>query len=151
MKSGLKMKIADKERKHEHSPNGSLLMMDFWGCDGGILNCQEFLLKHSVIAAKVAGMRVMANLIIPFTPQGISLVLILSESHLTIHTSPEFGYAGIDIFTCGRGNPEIACEYLTGALKPQYVISKRFSRGILQSSIEANSGNKKEVKIYAER
>ncbi len=139
------------QRVNGHSPQGSLLVYDFWGCHYQLLNSPEFLLTHAIVAAKMAEMQVLANLIIPFNPQGLSIALILSESHLTIHTTPECGYAGIDIFTCGKGNPEVACEYLIDILKPKHVISKRFARGFIQSSIEADSKNERKVEIYAER
>ena len=48
-----------------------------------------------------------------FDPQGVTAVVLLSESHLSIHTWPEYGYAAIDAFTCGdRTDPEKACDFL---------------------------------------
>ena len=141
----------DNRRINDFSPRGFLLVLDSWGCEFGLLNSPEFLLTHAIAAAKMTGMQVLADLIIPFSPQGFTIVQVLSESHLTIHTAPECSYAGIDIFTCGKGNPEIACEYLIGVLKPEHVISKRFARGMIQSNIDEDSENEKEVEIYAER
>ncbi len=118
------------------SPQGSLLVLDCWGCKFDLLNSPEFLLTHAILAAEMAGMHVLANLIIPFSPQGLTIVIVLSESHLTIHTTPEWGYAGIDIFTCGEGKPEAASAYLFEVLKPKNVISQRFQRGIIKSNTE---------------
>lgn len=58
----------------------------------------------------------MDEISIEFTPQGITAVCLLSESHLSIHTWPEKKYAAIDIFTCGEHcDPEVACRYLIAA------------------------------------
>ena len=53
-----------------------------------------------------------------FDPQGVTAVVLLSESHLSIHTWPEYGYAAIDAFTCGdRTDPEKACDFLLKTFK----------------------------------
>ena len=53
-----------------------------------------------------------------FDPQGVTAVVLLSESHLSIHTWPEYGYAAIDAFTCGdRTDPEKACDFLRKTFK----------------------------------
>lgn len=51
-----------------------------------------------------------------FTPQGVSVVVVLEESHLSIHTWPEVGYAAVDMYTCGHGDPERAHEVLMKGL-----------------------------------
>ena len=52
-----------------------------------------------------------------FNPYGVSGVIIIKESHLTIHTWPEYGYAAIDIFTCGKIYMDKGIEYLKEHLK----------------------------------
>lgn len=47
-----------------------------------------------------------------FAPQGVSGVVIISESHLTIHSFPEHGYASIDVYTCGDLDPNVAADYI---------------------------------------
>ena len=65
-----------------------------------------------------------------FQPQGITGIVLLAESHLAIHTWPEFNYTAIDIFTCGdKANPEKALEYLKEKLKPKRVEIKKIKRG----------------------
>lgn len=65
-----------------------------------------------------------------FQPQGITGIVLLAESHLAIHTWPEFNYTAIDIFTCGdKANPEKALEYLKEVLQPKRVEIKKIKRG----------------------
>lgn len=65
-----------------------------------------------------------------FQPQGITGIVLLAESHLAIHTWPEFNYTAIDIFTCGdKANPEKALEYLREVLQPKRVEIKKIKRG----------------------
>jgi len=112
------------------NPNGMLIILDLWGCEFGILNHPSFLFYQAKLAAEQANMQVLAISIVPFKPQGLSLALILGESHLTIHTSPEYGYAAIDVFTCGKGNPLLAAKYLCDVLKPEEVSIKKIERGV---------------------
>ena len=54
-----------------------------------------------------------------FQPQGVTIVALLSESHISIHTWPENGSAALDVFTCGDTNPETAMQYMVEKLKAQ--------------------------------
>jgi S-adenosylmethionine decarboxylase proenzyme len=65
-----------------------------------------------------------------FTPQGVSGVVVIAESHLTVHTWPEHGYAAVDVFTCGR--PEVAesvMELIIASLQAVTVHRTSFDRG----------------------
>lgn len=69
------------------------------------------------VAAKAAGATIVASVFQPFHPQGVSGVVVIEESHLSIHTWPEHGYASVDFFTCGDGTPERAHEVLREGLE----------------------------------
>jgi S-adenosylmethionine decarboxylase len=64
-----------------------------------------------------------------FTPQGVTAVCLLSESHISIHTWPEKHYAAVDIFTCGDHTmPDKACQFMVDALEskqPKMTVLKR--------------------------
>jgi S-adenosylmethionine decarboxylase len=47
-----------------------------------------------------------------FSPQGVTAICLLSESHISIHTWPEKGEAAVDVFTCGESEPKIACDII---------------------------------------
>ncbi len=114
--------------------DGTLIAIDLWGVDFEVLNQPSSLCHEAMLAAEKAGMHVLAISIVPFHPQGLSLALILGESHLTIHTSPEYGYAAIDVFTCGGGNPLLAVEHLCTHLKPKEICLEKFRRGVKPKS-----------------
>lgn len=65
-----------------------------------------------------------------FTPNGgVSGVAVLAESHISIHSWPEYGYAALDVFMCGRTNPRRTIDVLKEAFKPKKVIVKEHLRG----------------------
>jgi S-adenosylmethionine decarboxylase len=66
-----------------------------------------------------------------FQPQGVTTFALLAESHISIHTWPELGYAAIDIFTCGRrAMPERACDFLIGAFEAGRHSVQQMERGV---------------------
>ena len=80
---------------------GRHILCEAYGCDKEILNDVRHVEKIMVAAALAAGAEVREVAFHHFSPQGVSGVVVISESHLAIHTWPEFGYAAIDVFTCG--------------------------------------------------
>lgn len=93
----------------EHPTIGHHYIVEASGCDpkiiGNINKVQEILVK----AAEIAGVKVWAVTFNIFPPNGVSGVVVISESHISIHTWPERGYAALDIYTCGgEGDPEEA-------------------------------------------
>jgi S-adenosylmethionine decarboxylase len=93
--------------------------VELYDCDSKLLNDISFIKETMLAAAKKSGATVLGESFHQFSPQGVSGVIIIAESHLTIHTWPEHGYAGADIFTCGtRVKPEKAAEVIIARLKP---------------------------------
>ena len=69
-----------------------------------------------------------------FSPHGVSGVVIISESHLAIHTWPELGYAAVDLFTCGENcDPKIAYDFLKAAFSSKSGSYSELRRGMLQA------------------
>ena len=65
-----------------------------------------------------------------FTPNGgVSGVAVLSESHISIHSWPEYGYAAIDIFMCGHAKPQLSIDVIRQAFEPDEIIVKEELRG----------------------
>jgi S-adenosylmethionine decarboxylase len=84
-----------------------------------------------VTAAKAARATIMESAFHRFEPQGVSGTVILAESHLSIHTWPEKGYAAMDFYTCGdHTDPWLACEYAADALRAKSLLTTEFKRGI---------------------
>ena len=114
---------------------GRHLLLELKGCDKEVLNDTGFLREVLLAAAGAAGATVLGESFHHFNPHGVSGVVIIAESHLCIHTWPEYGYAAVDIFTCGDSvKPELAIKPLVeklGAKDPSYIELKR---GILQNN-----------------
>jgi len=111
---------------------GRHVLAEIWGCDFDILNNAQKVEEFMVKAALEAGAEVRECVFHKFSPQGISGVVVISESHLAIHTWPELGYAAVDVFTCGdRVNPWDACNYLSSMFKAKKMSAKETKRGIL--------------------
>ena len=101
-----------------------------YGCSFDKLNNLEQTKQVIIDAVKQAGMTFLEFSSFVFEPQGFTAVALLSESHLSIHTYPECGYAAIDVFTCGDDSkPERAVEILTGFFTPERVDSQMAARG----------------------
>ena len=81
-------------------------------------------------AAIAAGTTVVSCVFQPFDPQGVTGVVVVEESHLSIHTWPEYGYAAVDFFTCGDGVPEAAHRVLFDGLLAQRAEKMYVERGM---------------------
>ncbi|ALS79056.1 MULTISPECIES: adenosylmethionine decarboxylase [Planococcus] len=95
---------------------GRHVIAELWQCDFDKLNDMDFIEQTFVDAALKSGAEVREVAFHKFAPQGVSGVVIISESHLTIHSFPEHGYASVDVYTCGDLDPTIAAEYIADAL-----------------------------------
>ena len=109
---------------------GRLVALDLHGASSELLNSPGFLLTEAKRAAEIAGMTVLAVTVVPFRPQGLTITVTLGESHLAIHTAPEHGYAAVDVFTCGPGNPMKAVQHLIKVLNPKFTKIRSQRRGI---------------------
>lgn len=76
--------------------------MELSGCCPELLNSTQRVESLLLGAAMDAGATVVSSHFHPFVPQGLSGVIVIAESHITIHTWPEHGYAAVDVFTCGE-------------------------------------------------
>ncbi|OUM98079.1 MAG: S-adenosylmethionine decarboxylase proenzyme [Firmicutes bacterium ZCTH02-B6] len=124
---------------------GRHILCEAYGCDPEVLNDRRVVEQIMVDAALLAGAEVREVAFHKFSPQGVSGVVVISESHLAIHTWPELGYAAIDVFTCGSTvDPWEACNYLIKMFRATMVETQEVARGIqpgvaLQRHVEANA------------
>ena len=81
-------------------------------------------------AADAVGATVLRHAFHPFEPDGVSGVVVIAESHLSIHTWPGRGYAAIDIFTCGGLDPRPGCELLASGLGAESFRLQEILRGL---------------------
>lgn len=91
---------------------GIHLLIELTGCK--FLDDIDVIETAMVKAAEAAGATILQKFFHKFSPYGVSGAIVIAESHLTIHTWPEYGYAAVDVFTCGdRCNPYDAAEVLS--------------------------------------
>lgn len=128
-----------KIMKEEKGMNtlGRHILAEMYGCSEEILNNVHEIEKIMVESALEAGAEVREVAFHKFSPQGVSGVVVISESHLTIHTWPELGYAAVDVFTCGdRINPWDACNYLTDRFNAKDMTATEVKRGIFVKPVK---------------
>lgn len=115
----------------EYSTFGRHVVVDAWGVRYELLNDVKFLEKSLVEAAEACGATVLSVQSKQFTPQGATVLVLLSESHISIHTYPEKGFAALDCYTCGETvDPQIAVEYMVQVLQPEKYHAKMLTRGL---------------------
>jgi S-adenosylmethionine decarboxylase proenzyme len=113
---------------------GKHLLLELKGCNKELLNDISFLREALLAAAVEAGATILGESFHQFNPQGVSGVVIIAESHICIHTWPEYGYAAADIFTCGSSvQPEKVAEIILGKLGGNNHSINKMPIGILNS------------------
>jgi S-adenosylmethionine decarboxylase proenzyme len=80
---------------------GRQILIEFYGCEETTLKDTELIRLYMNEAAVIAGATIVGEMFHSFNPAGVSGVVVIAESHLAIHTWPEYRYAAVDLFTCG--------------------------------------------------
>src|SRR3954463_9037610 len=81
---------------------GEHMLLEYYGCDAVKLAHSDEVKEIVVNAVRQAHGTVVTNIFHNFSPHGVSGVVVIAESHVTIHTWPEHGYAAVDIFSCSE-------------------------------------------------
>lgn len=115
----------------EYSTYGRHITADMWGLDFDLLENEVFMRDIMIEAAKRSGATVIGHTLKKFQPFGLTAFVILSESHLSVHTYPEKGFAAFDCYTCGTPDPKIAIDHLIEMLSPSHVQKTIIKRGIM--------------------
>jgi S-adenosylmethionine decarboxylase len=92
------------------------LLAELHGCDRRLLDDPTELKRLMLAAAARAAAHVVADVVHRYAPHGVTCLLVLEESHFSLHTWPEAGYAAADFYTCGSLLPELALELLRDGL-----------------------------------
>ena len=109
--------FSNDEKFTHHSKH---FLLELYRCDYEKLNDESFLRCVLNKASKLAKATVLNLISNKFEPQGVTVIALLAESHISIHTWPESNYSAVDIFTCGQNMlPELASQYLIEALKAE--------------------------------
>jgi len=110
---------------------GRHLLLELRDCNKAVLDDLRYLENALVSAAEEAGATVLGKSFHQFAPQGVSGVVLIAESHLSLHTWPEHAYAAVDIFTCGTTvKIEVAADALIRQLGSRDPSALEVKRGM---------------------
>ena len=116
-----------------HRPNGTHLLADFYGIAAAELTDPQRIDALLRAAATEAGATILHSQFHTFgESQGVTGVVLLAESHISIHTWPEYGFAAADIFMCGEAAPQRALGVIEQALQPESRVVQTIARGAPQ-------------------
>ena len=128
-----------------HGPQGNYagthLLLELWQGEGWTsLERVEHVLRDAVIACGATLLEVRLHRFSPF--EGISGVAIIQESHISIHTWPEFEYAAVDLFMCGKANPHHAVDVFKRGFHPKKIDVMEIKRGLFpDTALASGNGN----------
>ena len=110
---------------------GVHLLLDLENCDQKILDDLNIIKQTLIIAAQRSGAHIMGETFHKFTPVGVTGIVSIAESHISIHTWPEFKYAAVDIFSCGEDFDLESCvKVISDNLKCKHITRKTIKRGL---------------------
>jgi len=113
---------------------GRHVIIELWGCNDAINDARrvETAMRDAVVAANATLLNIYVH---TFSPQGVTGVAVLSESHLSIHTWPEHGYVAADVFTCGETTkPHAAADVLSKAFGAKNSEIREVTRGVFSQA-----------------
>ncbi len=114
---------------------GRQILAEYYDCDPEVLKNEDFISNVMIEACKLGKATVVAHTFHSFSPFGVSGVVIIAESHVAIHTWPEYGYAAVDIFTCGETiEPWILFDHLKKAFKSKHSSNMELKRGLFETA-----------------
>ncbi len=106
-------------------------ILELYDCPPELLDDEIQVRDFVREAALRAGCTVLGELCHRFDPQGVTALMLLAESHISVHTWPEVGYVAVDVFTCGTDTrPEDACRYLTHMFEARHHDLRVIARGM---------------------
>jgi len=119
---------------------GRHLIAEYTGCAPAILNDASYVEESLLEAVRQSGATIVRSVFHHYAPQGVSGVVVIAESHMSVHTWPEYGYAAVDFFTCGQAvDPYRANACLAEKLGCRQAIVSEIKRGIPSETDEVIS------------
>ena len=115
---------------------GNHVLIEMRDCNPTLLNDLNYIRQAMLTAASDVGATVVGESFHRFSPQGVTGILAIAESHISIHTWPEYGYAAADIFTCGSTfAPMAAANRLAEQLESRDAEFKEIERGLIAQPV----------------
>ncbi len=112
---------------------GKQILVEYYDCEDSKINDVSFIESALLKATKASRATIISHNFHKFSPYGVSGVVVIAESHVAIHTWPEYNYAAVDIFTCGDTiDPWVIQEQLKEDFNSQNVSSMEMKRGLFK-------------------
>ena len=116
---------------------GTQLVLELKECDKSLLDDLTYVRATMIRASEAVGATIVGESFHKFSPLGVTGVLSIAESHICIHTWPEYGYAAVDVFTCGDGfDPNVAAQVLVEGFQSKAPSQTELTRGILPNLVQ---------------
>ncbi len=116
---------------------GNHLLVELYNCNTKVINNVSKMEELLLESVRISGATTLNSNFHKFSPHGVSGVVVISESHFSIHTWPEYGYCALDIFTCGDEiKSNLALEYLKRELGAGNISMIEVKRGILDFPVK---------------
>lgn len=116
---------------------GNHLIVEMYDCDPAIINDVELVESAMKQAVKISGARMVQSVVHRFNPHGVSGVIVIEESHFSVHTWPEYGYCALDIFTCGTEvDYYSALDSLKEAFQSNHISVSEIKRGLIDLPVK---------------
>jgi S-adenosylmethionine decarboxylase proenzyme len=109
---------------------GQHYLVEYEGCDANYLRVLKTTEPLLLEAVNRSGATYVSHMSHQFEPEGVSMIVMIEESHFSLHTWPEHSFASLDIFTCGEMDATIAIEYLSTVFRSSDTRVRAFDRGI---------------------
>lgn len=131
------------KRLNNSSPDGVHYLLEFFGCTNEQTDSISFWKRILTKAIEDSDVSILNEHFYKFAPHGITGYLLLSASHVSIHTWPEFGYAACDVFSCG-GDAETKAivKHITMELQHEKIKTRKLKRGFKVPTGEGHTGSR---------
>lgn len=115
---------------------GRQILVEFYDCDRDVLNSEPRIREILLEGVRRSQATIVSDTFHTFSPHGVSGAVVIAESHVAIHTWPEYGYAAVDIFTCGETiDPWIIQQYLKEEFSAGNISSMEMKRGLFAERV----------------
>ena len=121
--------LGKTEARLLNAPLGRHIILELFTDDRELLNDEKRIMAMLEKAAEEGNVTVVGRTSATFNPHGVTAVLLLAESHISIHTWPEYGYAAVDIFTCGGDADKVLEAILRESKAKKHIILHDIPRG----------------------
>ncbi|NGP89894.1 adenosylmethionine decarboxylase [Fodinibius halophilus] len=112
---------------------GRHILVELYNCDNEKINDVAYIESSMLAATRASGATIISHNFHKFSPHGVSGVVVIAESHVSIHSWPEYNYAAIDIFTCGDTiDPMIIRDTLKKDFQAETISSREIKRGMIK-------------------